>query len=103
MNVVLSRKNILLRDKHQCQYCANKSNPLTIDHIIPKERGGSESWANLVTAGQKCNRKKGNRTPEEANMPLLKHPQKPNRIHYFQHFIQESQSSWKPYLFLEAF
>jgi 5-methylcytosine-specific restriction endonuclease McrA len=103
MNVVLSRKNILLRDKHQCQYCANKSNPLTIDHIIPKERGGSESWDNLVTACQKCNRKKGNRTPEEANMPLLKYPQKPNRIHYFQHFIQESQSSWKPYLFLEAF
>jgi len=58
MNVVLSRKNILLRDKYQCQYCANKSNPLTIDHIIPKERGGSESWDNLVTACQKCNRKK---------------------------------------------
>ena len=56
-----------------------------------------------MTACQKCNRKKGNRTPEEARMPLLKHPKKPNRIHYFQQFIKESQRNWKPYLFLEAF
>ena len=47
--------------------------------------------------------KKGNKTPEEASMPLLKHPKKPNRIHYFQQFIKESQRNWKPYLFLEAF
>jgi 5-methylcytosine-specific restriction endonuclease McrA len=103
MNVVLSRKNILLRDKQQCQYCAIKSSKLTIDHIIPKERGGYDSWDNLITACQDCNRKKGNRTPEEARMPLLKYPKKPNRIHYFQQFIKESQRNWKPYLFLEAF
>ena len=103
MNVVLSRKNILLRDKQQCQYCSCKSSILTIDHIIPKERGGYDSLDNLVTACQDCNRKKGNRTPEEAKMPLLKHPKKPNRIHYFQQFIKESQHNWKPYLFLEAF
>ncbi len=103
MNVVLTRKNILLRDKQQCQYCACKSSVLTIDHIIPKERGGYDSWDNLVTACQDCNRKKGNKTPEEASMPLLKHPKKPNRIHYFQQFIKESQRNWKPYLFLEAF
>ena len=103
MAIEINRKNILARDEYICQYCNTTNGPLTIDHIIPKERGGYDSWDNLVTACQDCNRKKGNRTPEEAKMPLLKHPKKPNRIHYFQQFIKESQHNWKPYLFLEAF
>lgn len=103
MSVALSRRNILLRDNHNCQYCATISGPFTIDHIVPKERGGSDAWENLVTACQPCNRTKGNRTPEEANMPLKRHPRKPNRIHYFQQFIKDQQASWRPYLFLEPF
>lgn len=101
MSVILSRKNILLRDHHQCQYCGRKTGPLTIDHIIPRERGGSDQWDNLVTACQPCNLKKGNHTPEEVNMRLLRVPRKPNRIHYFQQFVQELQAAWRPYLFLE--
>lgn len=103
MEVALSRKNVLLRDKHQCQYCSTKSGPFTIDHVLPRERGGSEQWDNLVTACQPCNRKKGNRTPDEAHMPLVRNPRKPNRIHYFQQFIREAQANWRPYLFLESF
>jgi len=103
MSVALSRRNILLRDNHNCQYCATKSGPFTIDHIVPKERGGSDAWENLVTACQPCNRTKGNRTPDEANMPLKRYPRKPNRIHYFQQFIKDHQASWRPYLFLEPF
>ncbi|MEE8335703.1 MAG: HNH endonuclease [Candidatus Neomarinimicrobiota bacterium] len=103
LNVALSRKNILLRDKYQCQYCGNKFGSLSLDHVIPKERGGGDNWDNLVTACQPCNRKKGNRTPEEAEMKLNRIPRKPNRIHYFQNFINEEQGAWRPYLFLDNF
>ena len=103
MNVVMSRKNIMIRDKHTCQYCGAKSSSMTIDHIIPKERGGSDYWDNLVAACQQCNKKKDNLTPDEAKMPLQRLPRKPNRIHYFQQFINRDQTAWRPYLFLESF
>jgi 5-methylcytosine-specific restriction endonuclease McrA len=101
MAVILSRKNILVRDRHTCQYCGRRTGSLTVDHIIPKERGGTDTWENLVTACPACNRKKGNRTPEEARMPLLKKPIRPNRIHYFQQYVTELQHPWRPYLFME--
>ena len=59
--IPLSRKNILKRDGHICQYCNNKSNVMTIDHIIPKHKGGKDSWDNLVAACVPCNTKKGNK------------------------------------------
>ena len=74
-----------------------------MDHVKPKKQGGKDSWENLVAACQTCNRKKGNRTPDEAKMPLKRIPRKPNKIHYFQQFISTNQGSWKPYLFLESF
>ena len=103
MDVVLSRKNLMIRDKHQCQYCNTKKGSLTMDHVLPKHRGGMDSWENLVAACQTCNRKKGNQTPEEARMPLKRFPKKPNKIHYFLQFIQEKQMAWRPYLFMESF
>ena len=103
MNVVMSRKNIMIRDKHTCQYCGSKSSSMTIDHIIPKDRGGIDNWDNLITACQQCNKKKGNLLPEEAKMPLNRQPRKPNRIHYFQQFINHDQIAWRPYLFLDSF
>ena len=74
-----------------------------MDHVKPKKQGGLDTWENLVAACQSCNRKKGNRTPEEAKMPLKRMPRKPNKIHYFQQFISDHQGSWKPYLFMESF
>jgi 5-methylcytosine-specific restriction endonuclease McrA len=56
--IVLTRRNILRRDNNQCQYCGSKKNPLTIDHIIPKSRGGEDSWENLVAACVKCKQQK---------------------------------------------
>ena len=64
LDVILTRKNILVRDNYQCQYCSSKKGPLTMDHVMPKNRGGEDTWENLVVACQKCNRKKGNRTPD---------------------------------------
>ena len=103
MDVILTRRNLLGRDNHQCQYCETKKGPLTIDHVMPKNRGGGDVWDNLVAACQPCNRIKGSRTPEEAKMVLKRYPKKPNKIHYFQQFIHEKQVAWRPYLFLESF
>src|SRR5919202_6901171 len=73
----LSRKNILLRDHNTCQYCARVYAPseLTLDHVIPKSRGGHSNWDNLVACCKRCNNRKGNALPEEAGMRLIKRPQ----------------------------
>jgi len=99
--VVLSRKNILKRDNHRCQYCGASKKPLTVDHVIPKERGGEDSWENLVTACVDCNSKKGNRTPEEANMPLLSRPRRPTYVIFLRRFVGVVDDRWKPYLFMD--
>ena len=103
MDVILTRRNLMVRDDHQCQYCHTKKGPLTLDHVLPKNRGGGDAWDNLVTACQSCNHKKGDRTPEEAKMLLKRMPKKPNKIHYFQQFIHDKQGAWRPYLFMESF
>jgi len=72
----LNRHRIYRRDKYQCAYCGTKKN-LTIDHILPKSRGGDNSWTNLITCCTHCNRYKDNKTPEEAGMKLLFRPYEP--------------------------
>ena len=103
LSLDLNRKNILLRDEHLCQYCGDKNSPLTIDHILPKGRGGQDLWENLVTACKPCNQKKGNKTPEEANMVLKRNPKRLNRLHYFYKYVNDKQKEWRPYLFMEPF
>lgn len=100
-DIVLTRKNVFKRDNHRCQYCGKSSIPLTIDHVIPRHRGGHDSWENLVAACHACNVHKGNRTPNEINMVLEKRPMKPSRIAYFQKFVRKHQDGWRPYLFME--
>ena len=99
-NVILNRKNIIKRDYHTCQYCGKKNLPLTVDHIIPKQVGGGDTWTNLICACIKCNNKKGNRTPEQANMKLLKNPKKPSHLFFIQFLVEKPHQRWKPYLFL---
>ncbi|HFE52841.1 MAG TPA: HNH endonuclease [Bacteroidetes bacterium] len=98
--VVLTRKNIIKRDNRQCQYCGTRTGPFTVDHVIPKDRGGTDSWENLVCACVRCNSRKGNRTPEEAGMRLLRKPKKPNHLFFIQHLIGVYDERWKPYLFM---
>lgn len=98
--VELSRKNILRRDNHQCQYCGTPKAPLTIDHVLPKSRAGTDTWENLVCACVKCNTKKGNRTPDEAGMKLLKTPRRPSHVTFIKNIGGELDESWKPYLFM---
>ncbi len=98
--IILSRKNILRRDAQRCQYCGETDTTLTVDHIIPRSRKGEDSWENLVCACISCNNKKGDRTPEEAKMPLLRKPMKPNHVTFIKHFVGTVDERWKPYLFM---
>lgn len=77
--VHFSRRTLYKRDKSQCQYCGCRpgSDELTIEHVVPKSKGGLTTWENCVLACVPCNRRKANRTPEQANMKLLKEPKKP--------------------------
>jgi len=83
--VRLSRRNIFVRDRHVCQYCGRRfaRAELTIDHVVPRSRGGRDTWTNLVLACMACNLKKRNRTPEEAGMPLLRRPAEPRWLPRF--------------------
>jgi hypothetical protein len=73
----INRQRIYKRDNHECVYCGSKKN-LTIDHIIPKSKGGENTWLNLVTSCSSCNRLKGDRTPEQANLKMRYLPYEPN-------------------------
>ena len=99
--IELSRKNILRRDGMRCNYCGTAQPPLTVDHIIPRSRGGGESWENLTSACVKCNNKKGNRTPDEAGMRLLTQPKKPHHVLFLKHYLGKVDETWRPYLFMD--
>lgn len=80
--VKFNRKNVYLRDKGRCQYCSLRVplNDFDFEHVVPKARGGQTSWENIVVACTPCNRRKGNRTPEEARMRLRSKPVRPKSL-----------------------
>ena len=82
MTIPLSRRTVLLRDNYTCQYCGSQppKSALTIDHVVPKVRGGATTWENVVCACKACNLRKGSRTPEEANMRLRTRPERPRYL-----------------------
>jgi 5-methylcytosine-specific restriction endonuclease McrA len=99
----LSRKNILLRDRNTCQYCGEllSSSELTLDHVVPRSRGGASSWENLVACCHPCNRSKGNQMPAEAGMKLMREPHAFN-LHTSRHIMRlmgRSDDRWRKYLF----
>jgi 5-methylcytosine-specific restriction endonuclease McrA len=98
----LSRKNILLRDRSTCQYCGDitPSGELTLDHVIPRSRGGLSTWENLVACCHRCNRHKSNQLPHEAGMKLMREPRAFN-LHTSRHIMRlmGSDDRWRKYLF----
>ncbi|QIZ73704.1 HNH endonuclease [Oxynema aestuarii AP17] len=72
----VNRREVLRRDRHSCQYCGSTKH-LTLDHVIPKSKGGAHSWDNVVAACSACNGRKGDRTPQQAGMPLTSKPKAP--------------------------
>lgn len=99
--VTLSRKNIIKRDGRQCQYCGRIDGSLTTDHIIPKTRGGRDSWENLVCACSECNKRKGDRTLKEAGMTLIKRPRRPHFFTFVHSFVEIPDLRWRQYLFMD--
>jgi len=96
----LSRHSILARDNYVCQYCGSGKD-LTIDHVIPRWVGGPQTWENLVTCCRKCNLKKADKTPQQANMKLKKEPRRPKYVPYLslQKYIRAIQrEEWQFYL-----
>jgi len=98
-----SKNNILIRDRYVCQYCGKplKSQEVTLDHIVPKSRGGESNWENLATCCPRCNVKKGSRLPEEAGLTLLKDPRNGSSFHFI-HLLRHyghMDERWRKYLF----
>ena len=100
--IPLNRRNILKRDNYICQYCNSKGHFMTIDHIVPKHKGGHHSWENLVAACDPCNTQKGNKLLKDIDMKLLKRPKAPSFLFNIQKELSNSQNSWKPYLFMKG-
>jgi 5-methylcytosine-specific restriction endonuclease McrA len=103
--VKLSRREVFARDHHTCQYCGTVSRDLTIDHVVPKHRGGHHEWENLVAACRTCNHRKGSKTLAEARMALQREPRAPRadaRYLYGSYLAAERNDAWRAYLFLEA-
>lgn len=101
-DIVLNRRNILKRDDYRCQYCAKQATPLTLDHIVPKNKGGKDSWENLVASCSKCNTRKGDTLLKHMDMKLLKKPRKPSKLFQLQTYVNKKQDNWKQYLFMEG-
>lgn len=101
--VKFSRNNIFTRDKHSCQYCGRrfKAEELTFDHVIPIAKGGKKTWTNIVTACIRCNNRKSGRTPEEADIRLIKKPVKPSWSSSLTITIgfKRTPESWRDYLY----
>jgi 5-methylcytosine-specific restriction endonuclease McrA len=100
-DVKFSRQNVFERDRHTCQYCGSRFDraELNLDHVVPRDRGGQTNWENVVCSCVRCNTRKGNRLPHEANMRLLRVPRKP-RWHPLNAFALGPQhdASWRKFV-----
>lgn len=100
-HVKLNRRNLFARDRNRCQYCGGvfPTSELSIDHVLPRAQGGTDTWENLVCACVRCNARKGGRTPEQANMSLIVRPVRPKRNPMIALRLgQEKYESWKAFL-----
>lgn len=99
-SVVFSRRNLFKRDHHTCQYCGAQpdASELTIDHIAPKSKGGKSTWENCVLACVPCNKRKADRTVEQAGMKLRKVPKKPTWKALMQASAKQKRKSWEQFV-----
>jgi 5-methylcytosine-specific restriction endonuclease McrA len=96
----MTRYEIFNRDKYTCQYCGLQSRNLTLDHVIPRYRGGQHTWENVVSCCVACNRRKAGRTPREANMKLMRTPAPPKNGSFFivPYRYTSQRDEWNKYL-----
>ena len=94
----LSRRAIFYRDGFRCQYCGKESKNMTLDHIMPRSRGGPHVWENVVSACIPCNHKKAGLTPKEANMRMLKKPTAPRPNPYYMFHHRSILEEWRQFM-----
>jgi 5-methylcytosine-specific restriction endonuclease McrA len=94
----ITRRAVLARDSWTCQYCGSTKSGLTVDHVIPRSRGGLSVWENIVASCAPCNRKKGNKTPREASMHPTSSPRPPGPTVFIQLASPRIPVAWEPYL-----
>lgn len=99
----LTRRTVLARDQYTCQYCGAQpvKSQLTVDHVVPRSRGGESDWKNVVTACVPCNQRKGQRIPEEAGMRLLAPPQWPRYAALVLLGKAQAHEAWQKYIYNE--
>lgn len=95
----LTRRDVFLRDRYTCQYCGHQTKDLTLDHVIPRHRGGNHDWENVVAACKQCNHRKAGRTPQEAHMRLVRQPFQPpfSYTRTLYPFLEE-QEEWRKFV-----
>ncbi|OGN80707.1 MAG: HNH endonuclease [Chloroflexi bacterium GWC2_73_18] len=101
--VKLSRREVFIRDRYTCQFCGRETHDLTLDHVVPRHRGGTHDWENLVAACRSCNHRKGGKTLAEAHMHMLRPPFEPRSDLYslFTPYLADPRNeAWRTYLFL---
>jgi 5-methylcytosine-specific restriction endonuclease McrA len=98
----ITRKAVLARDAYTCQYCGREAAGLTVDHVIPRSRGGQSVWENIVASCAPCNRKKGNRLPREISMHPRAHPKPPGPTVFIRIASPRVPLAWEPYLAVRA-
>lgn len=96
----LTRFEVFNRDRYTCQYCGKETRQLTLDHIVPRYRGGQHTWENVISACVPCNRRKAGRTPQEAGMKLIRQPFHPTNNPYFNipYHYRQTRQEWQKYL-----
>jgi 5-methylcytosine-specific restriction endonuclease McrA len=94
----ISRRALFARDGWRCVYCGTGGGRLTLDHVVPRSRGGDSVWENVVTSCAPCNLRKGNRLPEEVAMKLRASPRAPTPVLFIRLAAPTIPSGWKPYL-----
>jgi len=95
--VLLNRNNLFRRDKGECQYCGSKKQ-LTLDHVIPRSKGGKSNWINLVTACHRCNVIKGDKSPEQVGLQLKTVPFKPTLSYFLAEYAERQAEEWLPFI-----
>jgi len=93
----ITRRAVFARDDWTCQYCGARAN-LTVDHVIPRSKGGGSNWDNIVASCAPCNRRKGDALPRQVGMRLLKQPRTPNPQVFIQVASPTIPAAWKAYL-----
>ena len=94
--VPVTRRGVLRRDAHRCAYCGAAA--ATIDHVLPRSRGGKDTWENLVACCLRCNNLKGDRTPHEMSWELRSTPGAPRGAHWTVRGTERADPRWEPYL-----